>query len=177
MHGSPGNLIRWCFGLGGVLALLGGLAIAAPWVASTVIATICGVALVVAGVSQLGMAAGTWTWRGFWLTLACGVLSLVAGTAMIAIPVEGVHVLVTFLGIVILFEAAAKLAAAFSLPRDLPWGWLLADGLVTALLGGILLMSPAAQSGVLLGILVGINLLSSGLALAMSGFWLRRAAG
>jgi uncharacterized membrane protein HdeD (DUF308 family) len=48
---------------------------------------------------------------------------------------------------------------------------------VTALLGGILLMSPAAQSGVLLGILVGINLLSSGLALAMSGFWLRRAAG
>jgi len=177
MNDSSGSLVRWCFGLGCVLALLGGLAIAAPWVASKIIATICGIALVAAGISQIGMAAGTWTWRGFWLSLACGVLSLVAGTALIAIPVEGVHVLVTFLGIVVLFEAAAKLAAAFSLPRDLPWGWLFADGLVTALLGGILLVSPAAQSGVLLGILVGINLLSSGLALVMSGLWIRRATG
>jgi uncharacterized membrane protein HdeD (DUF308 family) len=173
-HDATGSLVRWSFGIGTVLAVLGGLSIAAPWVASTVIAWLCGGALVAAGLSQLGMAAGTWTRRGFWLTLLCGVLSLVAGTAMIAIPVEGVHALVTFLGIVILVEAAAKLAAAFSLPRDFPWGWLLADGLVTAVLGGILLTSRANQAGVLLGVLVGINLLSSGITFLLSGLWLRR---
>jgi uncharacterized membrane protein HdeD (DUF308 family) len=75
---------------------------------------------------------------------------------------------------VILVEAAAKLAAAFSLPRDFPWGWLLADGLVTAVLGGILLTSRANQAGVLLGVLVGINLLSSGITFLLSGLWLRR---
>jgi uncharacterized membrane protein HdeD (DUF308 family) len=48
---------------------------------------------------------------------------------------------------------------------------------MSALLGGLLLVSPAAQSGVLLGLLVGMNLLSSGLTLLMSGLWLRRAAG
>jgi uncharacterized membrane protein HdeD (DUF308 family) len=94
---------------------------------------------------------------------------------MLAIPVEGIHVLVTFLGIVILFEAAAKLTAAFSVPRDFPWGWILIDGLITAVLGGLLLTSPAAQAGVYLGVLIGINLVSSGIAFLASSIWLRRS--
>lgn len=165
----------WCFWAGGVLALLGTLAIAVPWAASTLVAWVIGFMLLAAGITQLGMAAGTYTWRGFWLALVCGALAVVAGTAMIAIPVEGIHVLVTFLGVMILFEAAAKLTAAFSLPRDFPWGWVLVDGLVTAVLGGILLTASTAQAPVLLGVIFGINLLSSGVALLASGFWLRRA--
>lgn len=166
----------WCMWAGGALTILGGLAIAVPWAASTLVAWVIGFMLLAAGVTQLGMAAGTYTWRGFWLALVCGGLALVAGTAMIAIPVEGIHVLVTFLGVLILFEAAAKVTAAFSLPRDFPWGWVLVDGLVTAVLGGILLTASTAQAPVFLGVIFGINLLSSGVALLASGLWLRRAA-
>jgi uncharacterized membrane protein HdeD (DUF308 family) len=162
-----------CLVAGGVLALLGGLAVAAPWAASTVVDYVVGIALVAAGVSQVGMTPLALTWRGFWLMLVCGVLSVVAGTAMLAIPVEGIHMLATFVGIVILFEAAAKLAAAFSAPGSFPWGWLLVDGLITALLGGILLTSDAANAAVYLGTLVGINLLVSGVSLLATGFWLR----
>jgi uncharacterized membrane protein HdeD (DUF308 family) len=165
----------WCFWVGGALALLGTLAIAVPWAASTLVDWVIGFMLLAAGVTQLGMAAGTYTWRGFWLALVCGALAVVAGTAMIAIPVQGIHVLVTFLGVLILFEAAAKLTAAFSLPRGFPWGWVLVDGLVTAVLGGILLTASTAQAPVFLGVIFGINLLSSGVALLASGFWLRRA--
>lgn len=167
-------LPRWALGLGVVLVLLGLLALAAPWAASTVIDYVCAGTLIAAGISQLGMTAATWTWRGFWLTLLCGVLSIVAGTAMLAIPVEGIHALVTFLGLVILFEAAAKLTAAWSAPPGFPWGWLLFDGLITSLLGGILLTAPAAQAGIYLGVLIGINLLSSGISFLAAGFWLRR---
>ena len=170
------SLPTWSMCLGGALAALGCLALAAPWVASTIVALVCGGSLIAAGVSQLGMTAATWTWRGFWLTLLCGALSIVAGVAMIAIPVEGVHALVTFLGILILFEAAAKLTAAFSAPSGFPWGWLLFDGVVTAILGGILLTAPAAQAGVYLGVLIGVNLLSSGVSFLAAGLWLRRAA-
>jgi uncharacterized membrane protein HdeD (DUF308 family) len=169
------GLHTWLLGLGAVLALLGILSIAAPWAASTLIDYVCGGSLIAAGVSQMATAAGTWTWRGFWLALVCGALSIVAGTAMLAIPVAGVQALVTFLAIVILFEAAAKMAAAFSLPRDLPWGWVLLDGFVTALLGGVLLTSPADQAGVYLGLLIGINLLTSGISFLATGFWLGRA--
>jgi len=171
------SLPAWTLGLGAALSILGLLALAAPWAASTVIDYVCAGTLIAAGVSQLGMTAATWTWRGFWLTLLCGVLSIVAGTAMLAIPVEGIHALVTFLGLVILFEAAAKLAAAFSAPPGFPWGWILFDGIVTALLGGILLTSPAAQAGVYLGVLIGINLLSSGISFLAAGLWLRRSLG
>jgi uncharacterized membrane protein HdeD (DUF308 family) len=175
---SPlGRVCSWCVGVGVALAALGVAAIAAPWVASTFIAYVVGVALLAGGIAQLGMAWGTFTWRGFWLTLLCGALGVVAGTAMFSIPAAGVHVLVTFLGILILFEAAAKLMAAFSVPRDYPWGWLLADGLVTALLGGLLFTAPREQAGVYLGIIVGINLLTSGIALLGASWWLRRGVG
>ena len=172
---SGAQIASWCLGLGGVLAVLGILAIAAPWVASTVIDYLCGGTLIAAGISQLGMAAGTWTWRGFWLALVCGALSVVAGVAMLTIPVEGIHALVTFLGILILLQAAAKLTAAFSVPREFPRGWILFDGIITAVLGGILLTSPASQAGLYLGTLIGINLLSSGIASAAAGFTLRRS--
>lgn len=163
-----------CLGVGILLAVVGGLAIAAPRVASVAVDYACGIALLVAGAAQLGVSALAFTWRGFWLTLLCGALAVVAGTAMLVIPVAGIHALATFLGILILFEAAAKLMAAFSLPGEFPRGWLLLDGVVTALLGGILLTSSATQAAVYLGILVGINLLSSGISLAATGFWLRR---
>lgn len=172
---SGPQIATWCLGIGGVLAALGILSIAAPWVASTVIDYLCGGTLIAAGISQLGMAAGTWTWRGFWLMLVCGTLSIVAGAAMLAIPVEGIHALVTFLGILILLQAAAKLTAAFSVPREFPRGWILFDGIITAVLGGIMLTSPASQAGIYLGTLIGINLLSSGIASAAAGFTLRRS--
>jgi uncharacterized membrane protein HdeD (DUF308 family) len=164
---------HWLLVVGGCLAVLGVLALVAPWMASKVVNFLVAGTLLAGGLSQVGMAASTFTWRGFWLALVCGALSIVAGTAMLAIPVEGVHALVTFLGLLILFEAAAKLTAAFTVPRDFPWGWLLLDGVVTAVLGGVLLTAKPEQAGVLLGIIVGINLLSSGISFLASGLWLR----
>lgn len=175
-HNPLHRMGDWSLGLGVILALLGVLSIASPWATSVVINALVGGSLVAAGVSQLGMTLGTFTWRGFWLTLLCGVLSIIAGLAMLVIPVEGVHALVTFLGLIILFEAAAKLMAAFSVPRDYPWGWLLGDGVITALLGGLLLVSPAQKAGVYLGVLVGINLLTSGIAFVAAGMSLRRVS-
>lgn len=176
-HGPISRLKTRLIWLGVGLTLVGILAIAVPWGVATFVDFMVAGSLLAAGVIQLGAAASTYSWRGFWLTVLCGGLSLVAGTAMLAIPAEGVHAMTTFIGLVLLFEAAAKLTAAFSLSRDFPWGWLLADGLITAVLGGMLLMSTTPQSGVLLGTLIGINLLASGAAFLGSGLWLRERLG
>lgn len=173
-HRLLSRVAQWSLTSGGIFALLGILSIAAPWAASTVVVFLCGGTLIAAGISQLAMTTATYTWRGFWLGLVCGALSVVAGTAMLAIPVEGAHVLVTFLGIVIFFEAVAKFAAAFALPGEFPRGWLFVDGVVTALLGGLLVSSPKEMADTYLGTLLGINLLSSGIAMLASGVWLRR---
>ena len=57
-----------------------------PWVAAKVVAVFCGISLLVAGVSQVAMAVGTYTWRGFWITLVCGGLSTMAGVGMLVLP-------------------------------------------------------------------------------------------
>ncbi len=169
------RISQWSLVLGGVLAVLGGLALAAPWAASTVIDVFCGMTLIAAGVAQLAMAAGTFTWQGFWIALICGALSIVAGTGMLVLPKAGIEAMVVFLGMVLLFESVAKLAAAVSIGSKFPWGWLLFDGLFTGVLGVLLLSTKPAEAGILLGVFVGINLLSSGATFAATGWWLRRA--
>jgi uncharacterized membrane protein HdeD (DUF308 family) len=160
--------------LGVVLAILGILALVAPWGAATAVDVACGVALTTAGIAQIVLSATAFDWRGFWLSLVCGAISLVAGTAMLAIPRAGIEAIVVFVGLALLFEAAAKLAAAWTLRDAFPWGWLLFDGLLTAALGSILLTARPEDAGTLLGVLIGVNLLSSGLTFAATGWSLRQ---
>lgn len=167
------RLANWSMGIGGVLIVLGLAAVLAPWLAAATVAAFCGVTLIVGGASQVAMTAGTFTWRGFWLTLVSGVLAIMLGTAMLLMPHEAVGALVLFLAIMLLLEATAKLSAVMLVGNEFPRGWLLFDGVVTAALGIVLLASEPAAKEVLLGIFVGINLLSSGITFAAAGWSLR----
>ena len=160
--------------LGVVLVILGILALLAPWGAATAIDVACGVVLATAGIAQIMLSASALDWRGFWLSLVCGAISLMAGTAMLAIPRTGIEAIVVFVGLAFLFEAAAKLAAAWALRDAFPWVWLLGDGLLTAVLGSILVTASPEDAGMLLGVLIGVNLLSSGLTFAFTGWSLRQ---
>lgn len=175
-HDVTARVSRWSLAVGALVALMGFGAMLAPLVAAVAFELAIGFLLVAAGASQVAMSAGTFTWRGFWITLVCGIVSIVTGVAMLVLPQPGVAALALFLSIMLLVEAAAKLTALTVVGRDFPWGWLLFDGLVTALLGGVLLTSPPAEKGVLLGILIGINLLSTAAALLAAGWSLRRVA-
>jgi membrane protein HdeD len=178
-HRDPASPIatlrNWSFGIGALLVLLGVACFARPLVPSLTINFFIGGVLLAGGILRLIAAFGTYTWKGFWLTLLCGVLAVVSGTAMLALPAVGIEALVVFLGLLILFEAAAKLMAAFSVPRDFPWGWLLIDGLITAVLGGILFTASPEQAATYLGIIIAAHLLASGVMLLGTGFWLARS--
>lgn len=175
-HTNPiASLRTWSFAIGALLVLLGAACFAQPLIPSLTINFFIGGLLVAAGAARIVSAFGTYSWKGFWLTLLCGALSVVSGTAMLALPGVGIEALVVFLGLLILFEAAAKLAAAFSVPRDYPWGWLLVDGLITAVLGGILFTATPDKAPVYLGLIIAIHLLTSGAMLLGTGLWLGRS--
>ena len=132
-------------------------------------------ALLVAGVSQVAMAVGTYTWRGFWVTLVCGGLSTMAGIGMLVLPEAGVEALVLFLGFLLAFEAVAKLAAAFTDPRRISLGmasrrWNYHRDFKRI----ILLTSSPLEAGMLLGVFIGINFLSSAAAFIAAGLHLRK---
>lgn len=176
-HRGPfGGIGTRAFRLGIALALLGLLALVAPWGAATAIDMLCGSVLVAAGIGQLALAAGAFDWRGFWLTLVCGSLSLVGGTAMLVIPRAGVGAIVVFVGLLLAFEAAAKFTVAWTFRDAYPIGWILFDALLTAVLATVMLTARGDDRGTLLGVLVGVNLLSSGLMFAATGWTLRRGA-
>lgn len=111
------------------------------------------------------------------MTLVCGIVSIVTGVAMLVLREPGVAALGLFLAIMLMVEAAAKLAAVILVRREIPWLWLLFDGLVTAALGTVLFVSPPAEKGVLLGVFIGINLLSTAATLLAAGWSLRQATG
>ena len=62
------------------------------------------------------------------------------------------------------------------MPRDFPWGWLLLDGLITAVLGGILFTATPEKAPLYLGVIIAAHLITSGVMLLGTGFWLTRAA-
>jgi uncharacterized membrane protein HdeD (DUF308 family) len=110
-------------------------------------------------------------WLVFW-RLVVSTVFLVAGVSMIqqlgsggvgaVLPVAS---LTLAIGIVFLLEGLVASLVALSHRRIRGWGWGLLNGIVTVVLGGLILsMAPAALMGVL-GILVGISFLFSGVDL------------
>lgn len=160
----------------GVLMLvLGILALVFPVRSSGVITAVVAVAFLVGGVvgwvSNLMRARQLGRWLSFWRLVVSSVF-LVAGVSMIQQLAKGsfssllpVISLTLAIGIVFLVEGLVALVVSLSHRQVSGWGWGLLNGLVTLTLGGLILsMSPASLMPVL-GILVGISFLFSGVDL------------
>ena len=131
--------------------------IALPFLSATALALSIGVIAAVAGVTQLlrlGQAEGT---QGKVFRALSGVFYLVAGVWVVAYPVESEVSLTLFVGLLLLFEGVMELAAAAASQAQAR-GLVLADGLITALLGGMLVAEWPSDSLWAVGTLFGISL-------------------
>ena len=162
----------------GVLMLvLGILALVFPVRSSGVITAVVAVAFLVGGVvgwvSNLMRARQLGRWLSFWRLVVSSVF-LVAGVSMIQQLAKGsfslllpVMSLTLAIGIVFLVEGLVAVVVSLSHREVSGWGWGLVNGLVTLTLGGLILsMSPAGLMPVL-GILVGVSFLFSGVDLLL----------
>jgi uncharacterized membrane protein HdeD (DUF308 family) len=162
----------------GVLMLvLGLLALVFPVRSSGVITAVVAVAFLVGGlvgwVSNLMRARQLGRWLSFWRLVVSSVF-LVAGVSMIQQLAKGsfssllpVMSLTLAIGIVFLVEGLVAVVVSLSHREVSGWGWGLVNGLVTLTLGGLILsMSPAGLMPVL-GILVGLSFLFSGVDLLL----------
>lgn len=103
--------------------------------------------------------------KSHWWTLISAVLSLVVGGWMIFNPVAGSVALATLLAIFLLLEGITELFLAYQLRPVANWAWLLISGIVSLLLAVIVFAGWPGASLVLLGVIIGINLLFYGIAL------------
>jgi uncharacterized membrane protein HdeD (DUF308 family) len=161
---SP-SAIKHLHWLGIALIALGVLAMLTPAMAGGAVVIVIGFILLVAGILAVvrGLKAGASAEKTTGLIL--GVVTALAGIAVIGHPLFGLAFLTLLLVGYFVAEGVWKIVASFRYKPANGWQWLLASGVLSLLLG-LLIWSQWPVSGMwAVGILVGVNLLGTGLAL------------
>ena len=148
--------LRWLAAL--LLLVAAGLSLALPFVSATLLTIFLGSAAVVAGITQLLRLGGDGDGRSKLFRGLSGALYLLGGLWCIVYPIESTVELTLFLGFLLVFEGVMELAAAASRGGVPARGLVLLDGIVTAILGVMLIAEWPSDSLWALGTLFAIAL-------------------
>jgi len=166
----------WLMIYGIACIVLGAVAIVMPNLATTAVEMTIGWLLVIGGVMGLiaAFSAGAAA-PGFWWNLLVAILYLLAGIALLWHPVAGTVTLTLILTAYLIAGGVIKAMMAFNMRRLLPkaWLWMLLSGLVDLVLAGLILSGWPGSAGWVIGLLVGINLLMTGIALVVASIYSR----
>jgi uncharacterized membrane protein HdeD (DUF308 family) len=157
----------------GILLIVGGtLAIGYDVFATELFVTFFGILLVVGGAAQIVSSFWAGRWSGFLLSLLAGILYVVVGGELVARPFIGAEALTLLLGSFFLVGGIFRVVAAMTL-RLHHWGWIMLNGVITSLLG-LLVLAEWPQSGLfVIGLFVGIDMLFNGWTWVMLSLGLR----
>jgi uncharacterized membrane protein HdeD (DUF308 family) len=161
---------NWSLALGLLILLLGFVALFAPVV--TALATnytLAWIAIAI-GVLQLIHAYQTRkkihpSWQ-----VATGIVNLVVGALLLIYPVEGIAAIALMLAALICTVGVAELFLAFQRRPASGWGWVLASGIVSVLVGTLIAYGWPGDSFVLIGVYVGISMVSGGVWRIVTSF-------
>jgi uncharacterized membrane protein HdeD (DUF308 family) len=146
---------------------MGVVAIGAPVVATIAVQFMLGWLLVISGIAEGIHAFMAQGWRGFLLELLSAVLYLAVGVLLLVNPLGGAVALTIVVAVFLIVEGIFKIITALRVRDHDGWGWLLASGIVSVVLG-VLIWAQWPASGLwVIGLLVGIQLLFTGWALVM----------
>jgi len=162
----------WFLALGILLIAAGAAAIAFPLLSTVATKIALGWILLIAGVLIVVHAFSIRRWQGFLLGLLIGALYVVAGGWLAFTPFAGVIALTVLLAALFLAEGVLEVIMAARVRPHEGWGWLLLSGLVAIAVGVLIAAELPASAAWAIGLLTGINLLSSGVsfvALALAG--------
>ena len=168
---SPASVIaaisenrNWFMVLGVFLVILGFVAILFPFATTIAAKIVLGWLFLISGAGQIWHAFSTQKWSEFALNLLVGILYLAAGAWLAFLPLTGILTLTILLSALFIVEGVLESMMAFRMKPHEGWGWMLFAGLC-ALAVGILIMAKLPSSAVwAIGLLVGINMISTGWA-------------
>jgi uncharacterized membrane protein HdeD (DUF308 family) len=109
------------------------------------------------------------------LGLLVGLLYLATGVVLWVNPIGGVVALTVFLAAVLVVDGVFRSILAFQIRPRPGWIWLLIGGIIGIILGVMIWQQLPSSAVWVLGLLLGINLVLSGVTFLMLGS--TRAAG
>lgn len=156
--------IGWSIGLSVLMIAAGILAIASPMAAGIAVNLLVAWLLVFSACAHLVFAWYTRSAGGFLWELLVGILYMLIGVYLLTRPVAGLESLTIALAVYLFVEAILEFVLGFTL-RPLPGSaWLLVDGAITLILAIMIWRTWPSSTGWVIGTLVGISMLFSGIS-------------
>jgi uncharacterized membrane protein HdeD (DUF308 family) len=168
MLAEEANSIRknwgWFVALGIVQVVVGILAVSFAFSATLASVMTIGILLLVSAGVQSAAAIWARDWSGFFLLLLLSVLYGIAGFLTLVHPLAAAESVTLLLAAIFLIAGTYRIVAAI-VQRFESWGWVLLNGVITVLLGFLILQQWPGSSLWVLGTLVGVDLIVNGVTL------------
>jgi uncharacterized membrane protein HdeD (DUF308 family) len=164
----------WIVALGVVYVIVGFIALGSIVTATVASVFIVGVMMIIAGVAELISAFQIKTWGKFLVWALLGVLYIIAGFVTFENPLFAAVLLTLLLGASLVASGIVRIFLAFNMKAEMPWIWVALSGVITLLLGLIILARWPVNSVYILGLFLGIDLIMAGAGWIGLGLGLHR---
>ncbi|MEI6280234.1 MAG: DUF308 domain-containing protein [Verrucomicrobiae bacterium] len=155
---------------GGLLSILVGFfAIGVPVLFGYILTQLIGAFCLVSGLISLFQAVFGKQRPHRFLSAISAIIRIAAGSALFFYTVAGMAALTLILAVVFLSEGVVCLITSLQLRENPAWIWLLLNGVVALVLGGMIYRHWPMDDGWVIGLLYGIQSIFSGMTMLMIG--------
>jgi uncharacterized membrane protein HdeD (DUF308 family) len=152
----------WAMVMGVVTVIIGVFMMLYPFATATATTIFFGWSLIIAAVANFIFAFSAPSAAPFFLKVLLAIVYGVAGAGLLANPLLGVAALTLALGTMLIIQSGIELAVAILYRKELPWGWMLLDSLVSLGLGLMIVFQWPVSSIWVVGTMVGAGVLFAG---------------
>ena len=166
----------WSIALAILMILAGMVAIADSAFAGVVIVYVVAWTAIFNGVAQIVYGFRTHSAGRLILEIILGLLYIVAGVYILMHPLGGLLALTLIIACFLVIYGVFALVLAFQMRPHSGWGWVLFDAIITILLGVLIWAHWPLNSEWVVGTLVGISFIVSGVSRLMISMAVRKVA-
>jgi uncharacterized membrane protein HdeD (DUF308 family) len=152
----------WIVALGIIYLFVGLLALYSVVTATIASVLVVGIMMLIAGVAEVVNAFQVKSWGKFFLWVILGVLYIVAGFVTFENPLLAAALLTLVLGAALVASGIMRIILAFNMKEGTRWIAVVFSGIVTFLLGLIILAHWPVSSLYILGLFLGLDLVFAG---------------
>lgn len=165
------NTLFW---IGLVMTVLGVVAIAFPMISSLAATLFVGWVLLVSGIIMLVGAFSIHAAGPFFGALLMSLLSIAAGMFLLVNPLAGEVALTLMVGMLFMIQGAFEIVFALEMRPFSGWVGMLISAILSIIMAMLVIAAWPGISLVLLGILLGVNFISSGISYMLVAHALKR---
>jgi uncharacterized membrane protein HdeD (DUF308 family) len=166
----------WIVALGVISLIAGVVALGSVVMATESAVFIVGIMMLVEGIIEIFTAFSARGWGRFLFWLLLGVLYVFAGYICLQNPFKAAALLTLMLGIALIIGGLVRIFLATQMKQGTPWGWVVFSGILSFLLGLMIVAHWPYSSFYTLGIFLGIDLIFIGAGWLGTGLALKKQA-